>query len=82
MFKVMFKDNELQKIRGRSTYDEDKGKWIIPAFIVKEKEVNLPKLRNNKQFIQENLDKRDIVFEEDDSFADSPVKQNIRETNF
>ena len=48
IFKAVFKDKELQKIRGRSTYDDDKGKWIVPAFIVKEKEVNLPKLRNNK----------------------------------
>jgi hypothetical protein len=41
----MFKPSELQKIRGRSKYDDNRNKWLVPAFFIKEKEVNLPKIR-------------------------------------
>lgn len=76
VFKVMFKENEVLKIRGRATYDDDKDKWVLPPFYLKDKEVNLPKLKNNKQFIAENLDKRDIVFEDsEEGTQNSPQRQ-------
>jgi hypothetical protein len=42
----MFRSTELHKIRGRSKYDDNRNKWMIPAFYVKEKEIVLPRIRN------------------------------------
>jgi hypothetical protein len=63
---VIFREHELQKIRGRAKFDDNNDRWILPAFFIKEKgEVALPKIKNSKGYIEENLDKRDIAFEED-----------------
>jgi len=45
VMKQMFKTHELGKIRGRSKYDDNRNKWIVPLFYIKEKEVLLPKIR-------------------------------------
>jgi hypothetical protein len=46
VMKQMFKQSELQKIRGRSKYDDNRNKWMVPVFFIKDKEVNLPRIRN------------------------------------
>jgi hypothetical protein len=40
----------------------------LPTFFLKEKgEVALPRIKNSKGYIDDNLDKRDLVFDEDAS---------------
>lgn len=40
----MLKDHELHKLRSRGKYDENNKKWVLPAFFVRDKEINLPKI--------------------------------------
>ena len=40
--------------------------------------MNLPKIKNTKDLIEENLKKREVVFEEDSSGAESPYKSKLR----
>lgn len=48
--KFIFRSSELQKIKGRSKYDDNRNQWVIPPFYVKEKEVLLPRInRGNVQ---------------------------------
>jgi hypothetical protein len=42
----------------------------LPQFFIREREVNLPKIRNAKALVESELEKRDIVFEEDPKFSD------------
>jgi hypothetical protein len=55
-------DEQIYKIQEKTEWDEERRKWKIPPFIIKQKEIQLPKLGNAKQFIQEELDNQDIVF--------------------
>lgn len=65
VMKAMLKEKELQKIRGRAKYDDNNNRWKLPFFFIKDKEVNLPKIKNAKALVENELEKRDIVFEED-----------------
>ena len=49
--RMMLKGEELQKLRGRC--EEDNGKWVVPAFYVREKEVVLPRIRNAMALVED-----------------------------
>jgi hypothetical protein len=67
---VVFRKDELQKIRGRAKYDDNNDRWFLPTFFLKEKgEVALPRIKNSKGYIEENQEKRDLVFDDDPSVA-------------
>ena len=40
----MLKDHELTKLRNKSKYDDNNNRWKLPAFLIKEKEIHLPKI--------------------------------------
>ncbi|CDW81221.1 kinesin motor domain containing protein [Stylonychia lemnae] len=72
VIKAMLKDYEVQKLRNRAKYDDNNNKWVLPAFFIKEKEIHLPKIRQaqGQSLIQQELDKRDVVFEDQQEFQD------------
>ena len=74
--RAVFKDCELQKLRGRAKYDDNNHKWQVPAFYVKEREVVLPRIRNAQAFVQDQLDKRELVFE-DEAEYEQLVRQKL-----
>ena len=41
---MMLKDSEMYKLKEKIKYDFDTGKWKVPPFLVKSKEVAFPKL--------------------------------------
>lgn len=50
-------DEQMYKIKERTEWNEARNKWMIPPFIIKQKEIQLPKLGPNaKDFIQEELE--------------------------
>lgn len=49
--KAFLKDNELQKLRMRAKYDDNNNKWRLPAFYVKDSEINLPKIKNAQALV-------------------------------
>jgi len=49
----MLKDGEMYKIKESTQYDESRDKWIVPPFILKNKEVALPKIKNAGEFVKE-----------------------------
>jgi hypothetical protein len=48
----------------RAQYDDMDRKWTLPAFYLKGKELALPKIKNAKALVEEELDKRDLEFGE------------------
>ena len=40
--KMLLKDEEIAKLRLKSTYEDDD--WVIPPFVLRAKEVSLPKV--------------------------------------
>jgi hypothetical protein len=37
-------DEQIYKIKEKTEWDEEKRKWRLPAFVIKSKEIQLPKL--------------------------------------
>lgn len=75
VIKTMLRDHELAKLRQKAKYDENNGKWVLPPFFIKEKEVHLPKIRNAQALVDAELDKRDIVFDEEAIKANGPKQE-------
>ena len=57
----MLKQGEMYRLKEKIEYDFDSGKWKVPPFVVKAKEVNFPKIKNAIGLVKEELDQRDIV---------------------
>ena len=56
-------DEQMYKIKERTEWNEARNKWVIPAFVIKAKEIQLPKLGPNaKDFIQEELENQEVNF--------------------
>lgn len=56
-------DEQMYKVKEKTDWDEERRKWRLPPFLIKQKEVQFPKLGNNaNQFIQQELDQNDIEF--------------------
>ena len=63
---MVMKEDQLYKIKAKSSFDEESNNWKVPAFILKKQEVNLPQLgeKKNMELVKENLDQ---ILEFDDS---------------
>lgn len=60
-------DEQMYKVKERTTWDEDRRKWKLAPFIIKAKEVQFPKLGNNaNDFIREELENNEIQFNVND----------------
>jgi len=55
-------DEQMYKVKDRTEWNEEKRKWKLPPFIIKQKEVQFPKLGNANQFIQDELDQNEVTF--------------------
>ena len=45
-------DEQMYKVKDRTEWDEEKRKWKLPPFLIKQKEVAFPKLgANTREFI-------------------------------
>ena len=55
-------------MRNKCTYDDEKHEWTIPAFFLKGKEVQLPKLGGGREMAVVDAEKenRDLHFGDDD----------------
>lgn len=60
MIAFLMTEDQLYKIKEKTEWDEEKRKWRLPPFIIKQKEIQLPKLGNAKQFIQEELENQEV----------------------
>lgn len=59
---MMLKDQEIFKIKERVKFNFDQQKWIVPPFYVRDKTVSFPKIKNRKEFVKEELNKRELVW--------------------
>ena len=53
----MLRKSEINKLRNQIEYEPESGQWIIPPFLVKNKEVAFPKIGNAKTFVLNELEK-------------------------
>lgn len=58
---MMLRDDEIAKLKLKSTYEDDD--WVIPAFVLKAKEMCLPKV-NGRAVMEREKDEREIEIAE------------------
>ena len=58
---MMLKDGEMYRLKEKVEYDFDTERWKVPPFLVKQKEVNFPKIKNAMNLVKDELEQRDIV---------------------
>jgi len=52
---MMLKEGEMYRLKEKVEYDFESGKWRVPPFIIKNKEVNFPKIKNAMNLVKEEL---------------------------
>jgi len=60
--KMMLKDEEIAKLKQKSTYEDDD--WQMPPFVMRAKEVSLPKV-NGRQVMEREKEERDLEIAEE-----------------
>ena len=61
---ILLNESNLYKIKSKSAYDDEKQEWDIPPFVLKGKQINLPKLglQKAKRFIEEEKNNHIVEF--------------------
>jgi hypothetical protein len=70
---ILLNESNLYKIKSKSAYDDEKQEWDIPPFVLKGKQVNLPKLglQKAKRFIEEEKNNHIVEFKQPTSIDSS-----------
>lgn len=64
MVQMLMKDEDIARIKSRSTYDDNSDDWIVPPFMLKAKEVTLPQLKKNGYDVMEQeKENRELAIE-------------------
>lgn len=58
---MMLKDGEMYRLKEKIEYDFEAGKWKVPPFLVKAKEVAFPRIKNAMGLVRDELDQREVV---------------------
>lgn len=75
---MMMNENNLYKIKSKSSYNDEKGEWEVPPFIMKGQQMNLPKLGLQKamRFVEEEKNSQMVEFKNNDEYSED----NFQET--
>lgn len=68
---MMLKEGEMYRLKEKIDYDFETGKWKVPPFIIKNKEVNFPKIKMAMNLVREEMDQREVVIAETGEVLDS-----------
>ena len=79
---MMLKEGEMYRLKEKIEYDFDAGKWKVPAFIIKNKEVNFPKIRMAMNLVKEEKNQREIVMADTGEVIDSANGSGSGDGNF
>ena len=53
---MMLKDGEMYRLKEKIEYDFESGKWKVPPFLIKSKEVAFPRIRNAMNLVRDEMD--------------------------
>ena len=67
----VFYPEELLKLRDKAKWNTNKGRWKVPEFFLKEKQVSLPTLSNARGINEAEKEGRDIVYASKESPGNS-----------
>ena len=83
---MLMNDNNLYKIKSKSSYNDEKNEWEVPPFILKGEQVNLPKLGLQKaqRFIEEEKNNQFVEFQNQNNseYSDDYGQGNTSNSQF
>ena len=53
---MMLKEGEMYRLKEKIEYDFESGKWKVPPFLIKNKEVAFPRIRNAMNLVRDEMD--------------------------
>lgn len=59
----MLKEGQIKVLMDRVQYDQEAGKWIVPPFQVRDKQVSMPKIKHAKTLVRKELDQHEVVLD-------------------
>lgn len=54
----------MYRLKEKIEYDFESGKWKVPPFLIKNKEVAFPKIKMAKELVKQEMDQREVVIAE------------------
>lgn len=57
----MLKEGEMYRLKEKIEYDFETGKWKVPPFLIKNKEVAFPKIKNAMNLVKDEMEQREVV---------------------
>lgn len=75
---MLMNENNLYKIKSKSSYNDEKSEWEVPPFIMKGQTMNLPKLGFQKamRFVEEEKNGQMVEFKNNDNYSDENMREN------
>jgi len=61
---MMLKEGEMYRLKEKIDYDFETGKWKVPPFLIKNKEVAFPKIKNAMNLVKDAMEEREVVIAE------------------
>ena len=65
---MLLKDEEITKLKRKSKYEDDD--WVVPYFVLRQKEVNLPKV-NGRNIMENEKNERALEMNDGGSTGES-----------
>lgn len=86
---MMLKEGEMYRLKEKIEYDFETGKWKVPPFLIKNKEVAFPKIKNAMNLVNDALEQREVVLADtgevlsqgsvdSNKYGKSGIKDNFR----
>lgn len=64
LVKMLMKDEEIAKVKMKSSYDDNADDWVVPPFMLKAKEVTLPSLKKaGYDVMEQEKENRELTIE-------------------
>lgn len=58
---MMLREGEMYKLKEKIEYEFETGKWKVPPFVIKNKEVAFPKIKNAMNLVKDEMENREVV---------------------
>jgi hypothetical protein len=65
---MVLRDDEIAKLKLKSSYEDDD--WVVPAFVLKGKEMSLPKV-NGRAMMERDKDEREMEITENPALSNA-----------
>jgi len=76
---MMLKEGEMYRLKEKIEYDFESGKWKVPPFLIKNKEVAFPRIKNAMNLVRDEMDQREVVLADTgEVLSDSSRRSHVR----